>query len=1051
MNNSFRKSLRDVFGPRHLWLAGGLTALASLSGFSADKDAHNEWKEIWRDDFNGTSLNTDFWNIETNNNGGGNWELQYYGPQGVAVADGNLFLTATRTPNGGKPFTSGRINTKGKIFFTHGKLEARIMIPKSKGGIWPAFWMLGENVNKNPWPQCGEIDILEMGNSNGFGGNEETYFGGACHWGYYNSNNTYPMYSVAGNAPYSLQDGEYHLFTCIWDEEYIRMYLDMDRDPDVAPYYEMAISDTKTGTSVGNYLHKPFHIIFNLAVGGTFTGITDAGRITAELPSELKVDWVRLCQPSDEAFTFCKEYVEKEENQEDPYTKPGFWGSKSLDEYGQPTFDFDNADDFVLIGTSNGVIEMLKGMGKNIAADYNVDDTNNFFYVWEGTYDALEPTGVNSFGLDEAYQALEVKNVGWSGAGFASTASASGRGKDLSMLDSDDYVLHFAMKGNDITAHRKQTVMVGNTQFVIGKADGTDPSLGDYPRDGEWYSFDIPLKVLRTLKDPLFTNPSNYFDNVVAFLSGGFGGSKLQFDNVFFYRSKSPVTDVPSQDETTEIGRYASKSLDEKGNPTFDFENSYDYVPVSASDLTRGAMEGKIKLDLNVDGGNNTFYNWVYEYTNTPTYNEIPTEGRNSMGEDASFFAMEVRGEQAWSGCGFKLLSPQDLSFLDDDYWLHIAFKGDDVLMHATQTITIGKVQFAIGSSDGVVPSLGDYRRDGEWYSFDIPLKDLRIISNPLYPNETAFSENIIALSTGGVPGAKIMFDNIFFYKNDTRNSTEVTDETPCGPYVHPALDENGNSTFDFDHAEDIVAVNISEGVRNLFDGKIRADYNVDDSNVCFYVWERTYDALEDEAEPLNSFGLAESFPRLSVASMGWSGAAYKFESPRDLSIVSEPDYYLHFAMRSSDYVSHIPYKMGLSEDAVWITTAQSGDGLVTDFTRDGKWYYLDIPVAKLNEVAGTDLFSTAYSFTKNLLHFDCGARQGTLLEFDNVFFWRNTNPKRNDNLQGSGIEEISEEISPVNSYLKGIYTLTGVRVNLRKDQLPAGLYIIDGKKVVIR
>lgn len=1033
---------------RRIGIITGLSAilLAVNAGYAAP--AHNYWEEVWRDDFNGSVLNTEFWNVETNSNGGGNWELQYYGQEGVKVENGNLVITASRSPRGGKTFTSGRINTKGKIFFTHGKVEARIMLPKTKGGLWPAFWMLGENVNKNPWPQCGEIDILEMGNSHGFGGNEETYFGGACHWGFFDSHNTYPMYSVANNAPYSLQDGEYHLFTCIWDEEYIRMYLDLDKNPSVAPYYEMSVTDKTSSTSAGNYLHKPFHILLNLAVGGTFTGITNDGGISAQLPAEMKVDWVRICQPNeDDAFTFKEEYIEREENQEDPNTNPGFWGSLALDENGSSTFDFDNADDLVLIGTSAGVQDIIRGKGKNIAADYNVDDVNNFFYIWENTYSAIDPEGINSFGLEEAYQALEVRNIGWSGAGFASTG---GRAKDLSMLESDDYVLHFAMKGNDLTAHRKQTVMVGNTQFVIGKADGTDPSLGDYPRDGKWYYFDIPLKVLRSLKNPLFTNPSSYTDNVVAFLSGGFGGAKLQFDNVFFYRSKTPVKDIPSTDETTVIGRYASRSLDENGKPTFDFENSYDYVPISASDLSRGAMEGKIRLDLNVDGGKNTFYNWVYEYTNTNTYNEIPSEGVNSMGEEAPYFAMEVYGGQPWSGCGFKLLEPQDLSFLDDSYWLHVAFKGNDILMHATQTLTIGKVQFSIGPADGATPSLGDYRRDGEWYSFDIPLKDLLIISNPLYPNVYSFDDNIIALSTGGVPGAKIMFDNIFFYKNDKKSIGEIKDETPCGPYIHTALDENEKSTFDFDHAEDIVAVNISEGVRELLGDKIRADYNVDDTNVCFYVWEGTYNELSDGKGGKNSFGFDESFPALAVSTYQWSGAAYKFESPRDLSIVSEPDYYLHFAMRSDDYVSHIPYKMGLCEDAVWITAGHSGDGLVTDFPRDGKWYYFDIPVSKLNDIAGRDIFINENAFTKNLLHFDCGAREGTKLEFDNVFFWRNTNPKRNDNLGGSSVEEIFSNTSASN-VIKGIFTLDGIKINLEPSELPAGFYIIDGKKVIIK
>lgn len=372
--------------------------------------------------------------------------------------------------------------------------------------------------------------------------------------------------------------------------------------------------------------------------------------------------------------------------------------------------------------------------------------------------------------------------------------------------------------------------------------------------------------------------------------------------------------------------------------------------------------------------------------------------------------------------------------------------------MHASQTIHVGSAMFMIGTGDGVTPALGDYRRDGDWYSFDIPLKDLRVIANPLFKNETTFADNIITISTGGVAGATVQFDNIFFYRNDNKGGDEYVDDTPCGPYVHPALNADGKSTFDFEYAEDIVAINMSEGVRAMFNGKIRADYNVDEKDVCFYVWENTYDAINN-AEGCNSFGLDEVFPALRVAGIGWSGAAYKFESPRDLSIVSEPDYYLHLALRSSDYMSHTQYKMGLCEDAVWITAGLTGNGVVTDFPRTGEWFYIDIPVSRINEEVGRDIFASESSFTKNLLHFDCGAREGVELYFDNVFFWRNTNPKRNDNLSGGGsaVDTVLESENSVATVIQGIFTIDGRRLDTDRSCLAPGLYIIDGRKVLIR
>ena len=189
----------------------------------------------------------------------------------------------------------------GKKYFTHGKVEAYICLPKTANGLWPAYWMMGNDFSTVGWPRCGEIDILEMGNSQGIKtGTQETYFNGACHWGFY-KNGAYPNYAKSSNAPYSLQDGEFHLYTLIWDEKSIKMYLDLDKNPNVAPYYEMGIEGTDDEWATGLYFHHDHFILFNLAVGGHFTGIVNnPGGITA-LPTDgseakMYVDFVRVYQ-----------------------------------------------------------------------------------------------------------------------------------------------------------------------------------------------------------------------------------------------------------------------------------------------------------------------------------------------------------------------------------------------------------------------------------------------------------------------------------------------------------------------------------------------------------------------------------------------------------------------------------------------------------------------------------------------------------------------------------------------------------------------------------
>ena len=263
------------------------------------------YKLVWEDQFNDGALDESKWYIEVNGDGGGNQELQYYRAENISVGpdeDGNgcLIITARRENFNGKSFTSGRLNTSDRYEFTHGKVEASIKLPSTANGLWPAFWLLGADYDTNGWPRCGEIDIMEMGNSAGISsGTQDRFFNGAAHWGFYRDG-AYPNYANNKTNSYSLQDEEFHLFTLIWDENSMSMYLDMDKYPDNAPYYKMDINDTSDDWSTGLYFHHDFFIIFNLAVGGRFTGILNASGITA-LPQDgdeakMYVDYVRVYQ-----------------------------------------------------------------------------------------------------------------------------------------------------------------------------------------------------------------------------------------------------------------------------------------------------------------------------------------------------------------------------------------------------------------------------------------------------------------------------------------------------------------------------------------------------------------------------------------------------------------------------------------------------------------------------------------------------------------------------------------------------------------------------------
>lgn len=260
---------------------------------------------VWHDEFNDSVLDEQTWNIEVNGNGGNNAELQYYQRSNVSISTEQnqscLVLTARKEVSNGKEFTSGRINSEQKVFFTYGKIESRIKMPVTANGLWPAFWLLGSNYREVGWPRCGEMDIVEMGNAQGIkDGLQSCYFNGACHWGYYNDKGEYPNYAQHNVCPYSIQDGEFHLFTVEWTDKMIKMYLDRDKNPNVNPYFQIGIDDASNQWATGRYFRHDFYLVYDLAVGGYFTGILNPDGISALDHGEARmyIDYVRVYQKS---------------------------------------------------------------------------------------------------------------------------------------------------------------------------------------------------------------------------------------------------------------------------------------------------------------------------------------------------------------------------------------------------------------------------------------------------------------------------------------------------------------------------------------------------------------------------------------------------------------------------------------------------------------------------------------------------------------------------------------------------------------------------------
>jgi beta-glucanase (GH16 family) len=234
-----------------------------------------QWVLVWSDEFDSSTLDNSKWNFEIGGNGWGNNEAQYYtnSATNFNITGGEATITARAEQLGTNAYTSSKISTKGLFDVKFGKIEARIQCPMGKG-IWPAFWMLGTNIDQVSWPACGEIDIIEHINN-------DTKINGTAHW-----DNVGHVY-LGGIS--TLDATQFHVYSVEWTSASIKWYADGNL------YYQLNINNGVNGT---NEFQLPFYLILNLAVGGDWPGYPDA---TTVFPAEMKIDYVRVYKDQLEA------------------------------------------------------------------------------------------------------------------------------------------------------------------------------------------------------------------------------------------------------------------------------------------------------------------------------------------------------------------------------------------------------------------------------------------------------------------------------------------------------------------------------------------------------------------------------------------------------------------------------------------------------------------------------------------------------------------------------------------------------------------------------
>ncbi len=267
--------------------------LAALAVLLTQSLSAQTWTLQWSDEFNGpagTLPNSAVWTYDTGNSGFGNPEIENYCAAGSNTApcstatpnaamdgNGNLVIKAIKTASG--QWTSARLKTQGLKTFQYGRIEARMKLPVGDG-FWPAFWMLGADINTVNWPQCGEQDIIEWVQSYTPTTTSSTTHGP----GYSGGNGIGAKFTFSNGG--RIDDAGYHTYGVIWSPNSIQYYRDSPSN--------IFLTTTPATIPAGSQwvYNNPFFLLLNLAIGsGGFPGATDGSTPSS---ATMLVDYVRV-------------------------------------------------------------------------------------------------------------------------------------------------------------------------------------------------------------------------------------------------------------------------------------------------------------------------------------------------------------------------------------------------------------------------------------------------------------------------------------------------------------------------------------------------------------------------------------------------------------------------------------------------------------------------------------------------------------------------------------------------------------------------------------
>ena len=980
--------------------------------------ATDGYELVWSDEFNADAIDDDLWNIEVNGNGGGNSELQYYRRENVSVEDDPssdarcLVLTARREDYEGKKFTSGRINGRGKVYFKHGKVEARIKLPSTANGLWPAFWMMGNDNTYNTWPRCGEIDILEMGNSNGISnGTQDKFFNGACHWGYYKDGN-YPNYAKSMIWDSSLQDDDYHLFTCIWDPEKIRMYVDLDKRPEESPYFEMTISgdaidyDAPDGDwSAGLYFHKNFHLLFNLAIGGNFTGIWNSSLITAlnetnGNEAKMYVDWVRVYQQSDSVNI----------------GYPGHPGSASdkndyiwQKEDGQlipEKNDTLETDDGIYVIVGDNLIEnpgFEEGLDKWTAGDGKALSSSYFEVVAGGGPDGSSSLRAVSNGGSTTAQSVK---KGWpvtvgktylfqcyayrTGSGIGSNTQYSRFFESDSPTSTDTQLGTVNYKSDTWT--RTQFLFTANKPYFVlslgwlNSASGFDCFfLGEVEASTELVTTKLESAITQATEllqaTEEGTDAGQYTREVRQALADA------------IVTARSVLASVDTQEEINDAVSLLTTAIEtyrRNVNPPFKTGVGYNIGNVAASNLNLAAKDGKVVIS------NADFSDDSQVFFFEPVPEGAAAEGYNIHDANGIYIAKLAASNWSMTSSATIDLTSKDAIFSVTDHGGYVTIKNANRNNLGVDNLTDGSSVYADKSGSdtrhhwvltphtptAALQSLIDYARQLLESAPEDTDADAAVVLSDAVNEATVSLDAITTFEEAAVASDQLQAAIDQF----------LIAQTKLGQYGYKSLNEDGLTNFNFSNAKDFVIIDCNPSLKEAMNGKIAADYSIDDVNNFLWIWDNTYEEKKWDGG-LSSFGYLEPYHTFSVLNVGWSGLGYASQNKgKDLSMLDD-SYYLHFSMKGTDITAHASHTIGVGDSRLVIGNTTSAAPIVGDFRRDGEWYSFDIPFKLIAGYAGGQPFAGSdggpEAYMENVFCVLSGGVAGTEVTYDNVFFFR--------------------------------------------------------------